>query len=241
MKPSRNPPRNAVAIFSRLICLLCPVLLAFSLAGCVRFPSSKPTAGVSSLQLTNSQTGPVSLDVLQQQIMRFADSYVATVAQACDDVTLATTNPAIRLIVLRWKLGQATSAYTDATGENPVVNALDMLVLTTMARMVIEDYGMQTYGDAIKPLLEAQCRMETNAWTLAGGVLKPSQVKGIEGLDCGVAGEKSQPALHRPDPFSRIRGRLGQDADEGELRFHQPFQPVVSGSAGRPRSHRCGH
>ena len=66
-----------------------------------------------------------------------------------------------------------------------------------MARMVVEDYGVQTYGDAILPLLEAQRKMETNAWKLAGGVLKPSQVNGIEGFDQRVAGEKSQPALRR--------------------------------------------
>jgi hypothetical protein len=158
------------------------LIVVLSLTACVRFSSSKPKAGVSSLQLTNSQPGLVSLDVLQQQIMRFADSYAATVAQACDDVSAKATNATVRLTLLRWKLGQATSAYTDATGENPVVNALDMLVLTTMARMVIEDYGVQTYGDAIQPLLEAHCRLETNAWTLAGGVLKPAQIKELKDL-----------------------------------------------------------
>jgi uncharacterized phage infection (PIP) family protein YhgE len=83
---------------------------------------------------------------------------------------------------LRWKLGQATSAYTDATGQNPAVNALDMLVLTTMARMVIEDYGVDTYGDTIRPLLQAQLNMETNAWQLASGMLRPSQQQELRDL-----------------------------------------------------------
>ena len=48
-------------------------------------------------------------------------------------------------MALRWKLGQATSAYTDATGQNPAVNALDMLVLVTMARMVVEEYGIRDF------------------------------------------------------------------------------------------------
>lgn len=127
------------------------------------------------MQLSGKTSGPVTLMVLQAQVMRFADTYTATIAQACDDITAHATNSAVRLSVLRWKLGQATSAYTDATGQNPAVNALDMLVLTTMARMVVEGYGVDTYGDDILPLLEAQRNMETNAWMLAGGVLKPSQ------------------------------------------------------------------
>ncbi len=136
---------------------------------------------VDSRQLTGKPpTGPVTLMVLQAQVMRFADIYAATVAQACDDVSTRATNLDLRLSVLRWKLGQATSAYTDATGENPAVNALDLLVLTTMARMVIEDYGMHTYGDAVRPLLDTQLRLETNVWTMARGVLKPAQERNCE-------------------------------------------------------------
>ena len=68
-------------------------------------------------------------------------------------------------MALRWKLGQATSAYTDATGENPAVNTLDMVVLASLARMVSEDYLIQTYGDAVQPLVDAQRGMESNAWS----------------------------------------------------------------------------
>ena len=164
--------------------LLGVVCLALILAGCalLKVHSSPPKAQVNSLQLTNQATGPVTLIVLQQQVMRFADTYVATIAQACDDVTAKATNSAIRLTVLRWKLGQATSAYVNATGQNPAVNALDMLVLTTMARMVMEDYGTETYGDTIQPLLATQRSLETNVWTLAGGVLKPSQQQELRDL-----------------------------------------------------------
>jgi hypothetical protein len=84
--------------------------------------------------------------------------------------------------VLRWKLGQSTSAYINATGQNPAVNALDMLVLVSMARMVVQDYGLETYGDEVKPLLEVQFNLETNAWMLARGVLRPSQEKELRDL-----------------------------------------------------------
>ena len=162
------------------------VILFFALAltGCsfLRLSSSPPKVQVNSMQLTNQASGPVTFTVLQAQVMRFADTYAATVAQACDEISAQATNSDIRLVALRWKLGQATSAYTDATGQNPAVNALDMLVLVSMARMVVEDYGVETYGDAILPLLDAQRNLETNAWTLAGGVLKPSQEKELRDM-----------------------------------------------------------
>ncbi len=148
----------------------------------VHIPHSQPKAQINSLLLTNIPAGPVTLPVLQQQVMRFADVYASTVAQACDEISAGTTNANIRLLALRWKLGQATSAYTDATGLNPAVNALDMLVLVSMARMVVEGYGHETYGDVVLPLLDAQRSLESNAWTMASGVLKQSQQKELKDM-----------------------------------------------------------
>jgi len=107
--------------------------------------------------------------------MRFADEYVAMVAQAADDFGAKVGTPEARLAALRWKLGQATSAYVDATGPNPTINALDMLVLVTMARIVVEDYVVGTFGEDARPLLETQRKLESEAWQLASGVLRPEQ------------------------------------------------------------------
>ena len=168
--------------FSGLVFFLAGLLL-FSTGCSLRlFRSAPPKAEVGSLQMGTNAQKLVTLTVLQQQVMRFADTYVATIAQACDDLSANATNEDLRLIGLQWKLGQATSAYTDATGQNPVLNALDMLVLTTMARMVVEGYGVDTYGAAIRPLLKTQREMETNAWMLAAGALKPAQQQELRDL-----------------------------------------------------------
>ncbi|MGO9586990.1 MAG: hypothetical protein ACLP2Y_12410 [Limisphaerales bacterium] len=159
--------------------------LALALTGCslLRFRSSPPKAEVTSLQLgTNAPATAVSLAVLQLQVMRFADSYVAALSQAADDFGAKVGTSQARLAALKWKLGQATSVYTDATGPNPVINALDMLVLVSVSRMVLEDYGVETYGDAILPMLEIQRQEETNAWKLADGMLKPEQQQELKGL-----------------------------------------------------------
>ncbi len=128
MSPNNNQSRinfRVPAVLGALVFFA----LVFTGCGMLRMNHSPPKAQVNSLLLTNGVTGPVTFPILQQQIMRFADTYAATVAQACDEISASSTNPAIRFTALRWKLGQATSAYTDATGQNPAVNALDLLVL----------------------------------------------------------------------------------------------------------------
>jgi hypothetical protein len=153
------------------------LLLALALAGCssVPLPGTHPKSLVTSAQLTNAPT-LVTSAVLQSQVMRFADTYVAFVSQGCDDASAATTNANVRLAALRWKLQQATAAYNDATGENPSANALDLLVLTTIARGVVEDAAAQVYGtNVVQPLLQAQIAMESNAWAMASNILTPQQ------------------------------------------------------------------
>lgn len=161
------------------------LVLAFGSVSCglMRIPSSKPKAQVKSFQaMTNGVTGPEDLDTLQAQVMRFADVYATTVAQACDDFAARVGTPEARLTGLKWKLGQATAAFIDASGENPVLNALDMLVLVTLSRMVIEDTDVKTYGDEALPILETHKKLEADAWRLAGATLKPAQQQELRGL-----------------------------------------------------------
>jgi hypothetical protein len=174
----REQNESAKGVFNHLwdssIWLL---IFALSLTGCSTTHSSGKQLKnqFSSFQLTNGPSGPVTTSVLQQQVMRFADTYVATIGEACDEITLGTTNAVFRRMMVSWKLQQATAAYNDATGPNAPVNALDLLVLTTLARDVVQDYGVALYGDKIKPLLDAQTSMESDARSMIAGFLSPSQ------------------------------------------------------------------
>lgn len=176
----KNFPGPGLARFgSRLFCVALLAALPL-LAGCAHLFSwmggGPAKAEVKrDVFMTNAVGEVSSMDVLQLKVMRLADEYVATVAQASDDFAARAGTPEARLMGLKWKLSQATAAYTDATGVNPVINALDMLVLVTMARMVVEDYGVETFGTNALPLLETQRKFESNAWELASATLKPGQ------------------------------------------------------------------
>lgn len=149
------------------------------LCGCSRLrpSSSQPKAQVKSLQLsTNGEAAPVTVRSLQIEVMRFADNYVAVIARAADDIKEKSDGPEVRLVAAKWKLEQATAAYIDASGANPVVNALDIIVLATASRMVMENHvAERTFGAPAETLLGTHRMLETNAWTLVSAVLKPEQ------------------------------------------------------------------
>ncbi len=160
------------------------LVLAAMVSGCstLRLPVSERKASVKSVQLTGDRTGPITYPVLNGRVIRFADTYAGTVAQACDDVGARTTNAEIRLMALRWKLEQATSAYTDATGQNPAINGLDLLVLASLSRIVIENEMLEQHGNAVRPLVDAQRGLESNAWATVACYVKPAQERQLQDL-----------------------------------------------------------
>jgi hypothetical protein len=192
----------------------CLVVLSFALTltscSSVRLPGSVPKAQVTAAQLSAASSGPVTASVLQAQVMRFADTYVALISQACDDISAETTNTDCRIAALRWKLQQGTAAYNDATGDNPSMNALDMLVLATMAQNVIEDYGLPTYGKKVHPLLDAQTTMESNAWNMAESILTPAQQKELRTLISQWRQKNPNQTDIGPVRFREFAAALGQ-------------------------------
>jgi hypothetical protein len=152
------------------------LLLLVALSGCVRLPSKQPKGGVASLQLGTNATGAVTPTALQAEVMRFADEYSIIVAQEADDLAVRVGTMEARQFAARIKVGQGHAAIINAAGQNPAVNALDMVVLASVARMVAEDYVVgQRFGAAAMPMLETSRRMESNAWSLVRTVLKPEQ------------------------------------------------------------------
>ena len=155
------------------------LLFGVLLSGCSLLSSgssSTPKAEVKALQSKSVKLGSTTLASLQNDTMRFADDYATTVAQAADDFSASATNDAHRIAALRWKLEQANAAYVNASGRNPILNALDMVVLATLSRMVVEDPAVvEKLAEAGPALANTHRRLETNAWDLVAAVLRPEQ------------------------------------------------------------------
>jgi hypothetical protein len=158
------------------------LLLALAVSGCVPLPAKKPKAETNLFERKKGQ-GAITPTVLQAQVMRFADEYLMVVAQAADDFAAKAGTPEARYMATRIKLNQGTAAVVDATGQNPIVNAMDLVVLASVARMVAQDYLVdQQFKEAVMPLLDASRQLETNAWSLVGRVLRPEQQQELREL-----------------------------------------------------------
>lgn len=117
------------------------------------------------------------LQVLQLKVMRYADEYVGRIQEPLALFQAASQDAGERLGAQNWKLSQSTSAYTIASGPNPITNALDMVVLATLSRMVLEDsWVKERFGGRASELLDAHRALEPRAWELLDGELSTEQL-----------------------------------------------------------------
>ena len=171
--------------------------LVLSVGGCsmVEHGAGATKTVIQSLAGLGGKEGSTNAVVaLQGDVMREADHYVAAVAQAADDLRARVGTLEARNMAQQWKLVEATVAYAAATGENPLYNAVDLVVLATLSRMVAEDYWVgEKFGEAARPLLETHRRQESNAWSVVQQFLSPEQQQELSQLL--IAHRKRQPHL----------------------------------------------
>jgi len=132
---------------------------------------------------------------IQLAVMRFADEYAARVTERVGVFQQATDDPGERLAAQTWLVSQATGAFTIASGPNPELNAIDMLVFATLSRMVIEDRWVgELYGQRAEGLLAAHRALESRIWDYSGVLLSGAQIDELR---------SSIDAWHRENPLGR--------------------------------------
>ena len=158
---------------------LCLAALALASGGCslLRAPSTGAKAVVHTLEGTlGIQKSTNTLQLVQAEVMRQADSYVTVMAEGANEFASQAGTEEAHVAAVEWKVHQANSAFSIATGENPYLNAVDFVVLATLSRRVVEGYWVEEkFGKAALPLLEAHRSLETNAWSLVSSVLGSKQ------------------------------------------------------------------
>ena len=153
--------------------LMCGLVFAVVLCGCQTIERVDPRKRAA-------QEHSDKVRKLQLEVMRFADEYVGRTREAVTKFQSGVKSPDDRLALQNWKVQQASSAYTIASGANPVSNALDMVVLATLSRMVIDDsWARDGYGAAVRNVQETYRTLETEAWQLVKGVLNEEQIASL--------------------------------------------------------------
>jgi len=153
--------------------LACGLVLAIMLCGCQTIERVDPRKRAAEQHTEQVRK-------LQLEVMRFADEYVGRSREAVTSLQSGLDNPEKRLLLQNWKVQQAGSAYTIASGANPVSNALDMVVLATLSRMVIDDTWVGGgYGAGVQNVQQTYRSLEAEAWQLVKGVLNQEQIASL--------------------------------------------------------------
>jgi hypothetical protein len=113
---------------------------------------------------------------LQARVMRFADEYVGRVVEDSGRFREVVNDPTLRYVIAGWRLSQANSAYAIAAGPSPVVNALDIVTLATLSRMVVEDEILPRFPETAQQLLATHRELEADAWKICNEFLTPTQI-----------------------------------------------------------------
>ncbi len=88
---------------------------------------------------------------LQLELMSYADRYASVAAQALDDSERMGFSPETRRAILADLVYSAASAFTIAAEPYPQLALLDLVVMTTMGRLVFEDYWQPRLGARRSP------------------------------------------------------------------------------------------
>ena len=169
-----------------------------------------------------SEQRAAQLKEVQLKVMRHADEYAGRIKDPLEALNRQTSSPEERLAAQNWRISQASAAYTIASGPNPTINALDMIVLATLSRGVVEDHWLSEYGERARALLDAHRELERQSWTLVEGLINSEQIDQVRALIERWRAEHATEravALIRFDNFAAIMNRPGTEAHGGGSLF----------------------
>ena len=117
---------------------------------------------------------PMTQEELRFAVTAFADSFGARVSEAATELENQAMTPSARLAASRMKYLSAASAIEIACSPHPAPALLDLVVLTTLNRMVWEEYWRpQVFGPPADRMVTVLRKLETDIWSVCGKLLTP--------------------------------------------------------------------
>ena len=179
----RSPPAPHRAIALAVVALAVP--------GCSWISR---TTGATTRNQARTQIATRSFNT-QVAAMRFADDFVDQSVRTTDTLAEQIGNAKMQTDILDWQLSQANAAVQIVSGPKPAASAVNMVVLVSLSRRIIERDWLVLYGEPAKPVLKAYERLERDAWTLMGDAVHRQR----PGLDALLAAwVKDNPQVHNP-------------------------------------------
>jgi hypothetical protein len=121
--------------------------------------------------------GGISIDPveLQEKLLRSADIFLMSMPTAAEQLR-RNGAPISQGELLALETSSTTTLLTLATGPNVMTNLLDLVVVITRSRMILEAHWLPgVYGESARPLLETCRELETQLWQLVTPILTTAQ------------------------------------------------------------------
>jgi hypothetical protein len=149
--------------------------------------------------------------------MNAADSYATAIEQACDQIRVSTTRPAVVEWAWQTKITTSLASFTNASGTNDVECLIDMVLFATLKRHAMEEYWIPTLlNDEGKPALDIYRRAEADVWAAAGRAMTREQLAELRGLIDRWRREHPGQYYVVHLRFANLAADLGLDAQSAE-------------------------
>jgi hypothetical protein len=156
------------------------------------------------------------LQILQLRTQRFADEYVGSIVAPIRRFQESTDIAMDRLDAQNWMVSQATAAYTIASGPSPYVNVVDLVVLATLSRMVIDEAWVgERFGERAGALRDAYHRLEPQALELAKSAIPPDQIAALQQVIIEWRAQNPQVTAIAYVHFRDVASSIGRPASGG--------------------------
>jgi len=119
---------------------------------------------------------------LQSYLMSYADRFASILTQSFEDFDDQGPTLKARRFVLGDVVYSLSSVFTIAADPNPQVALLDMIVVTTLGRIIYEDNILRMHGETIEIMIEGFRELETDIWQISLKVLTNEQQQELREL-----------------------------------------------------------
>ncbi|HEX6886345.1 MAG TPA: hypothetical protein VF530_23420 [Planctomycetota bacterium] len=137
-----------------------------SACGLLRSAAALPGGVVAAVLPDREQPSP-PLEQQFDDLTRYLDLMVLRIDEASLAFALAAAEPEAEVLAAKWRLGAIRWAVQLSAGPNSLSNALDLVVLATTFRWLVEDHWIpEVWGEDARPLQVAFERIEEDGWAL---------------------------------------------------------------------------
>ncbi|MFT3922914.1 MAG: hypothetical protein QM778_10300 [Myxococcales bacterium] len=135
----------------------------------------------SSAREASSPNGQLAQVEVQEDLQRFATSFIERITQVTDAWTQDRRSP-LHELALRRALYCSSAALDIAAGSDPEVSLLDMVVFVTLCRDACASQWTHVAGDEAEGLLDVLNTASQEIWALVRKLLDPQQEEQLKEL-----------------------------------------------------------